>query len=373
MKKMKKISIKPILAKESLVKKYIKIIDKNRYYSNFGPLYFKVKKKLKEILKIPQKELVLTSSCDASIYACCLLLRQTTKKKIIVVPSFSFSSNPQSIIRAGFIPFFVDIDEKNFFLQEEKINLVFKKHKKDIAAIMYVSPIGKPLNINYLNSIKKKYKTEIIYDAADTFINLGKDLNKTNFLITGSFHPTKNLPANESGFIICNKQNEEELKKIINFGQEEIKNLRYIKTIGFNGKFSEYDAAILLANISKIKNLKKKLKINNSYFSNLNSENTNSKTIEGFGKNWFSTKLCIFCKNKSFKKIHFEMLKFNIQIFSPWGLIPMHKQKQFKFYKKTSMTNTDKIVKNFFAIPLNYDIKLKEIKRIKEALKKICY
>ena len=74
--------------------------------------------------------------------------------------------------------------------------------------------MGMPISINKLKKIKK-YKCELIYDAADTFNNLSKNLDKINFFTTLSFHPTKNLGSNESGLIICKKKYERKIKDII--------------------------------------------------------------------------------------------------------------------------------------------------------------
>ena len=45
---MHKIKIKPYLAKSNILHKYTKLIDKNRYYSNFGPLYTQSKRKIEK-------------------------------------------------------------------------------------------------------------------------------------------------------------------------------------------------------------------------------------------------------------------------------------------------------------------------------------
>ena len=46
---MQKIQIQPKLTRYKTLIKYLKLIDKNKYYSNFGPLYHHSKKELKKI------------------------------------------------------------------------------------------------------------------------------------------------------------------------------------------------------------------------------------------------------------------------------------------------------------------------------------
>ncbi len=52
----------PLLAKTSKLVYYLRKIDKNRYYSNFGPLYYKCKFKLEKYLNIKKNNIILTSA-----------------------------------------------------------------------------------------------------------------------------------------------------------------------------------------------------------------------------------------------------------------------------------------------------------------------
>ena len=48
------------LAETKSLVKYLKKIDKNQYYSNFGPLYYDVKKKILNYLSLKKKKIILT-------------------------------------------------------------------------------------------------------------------------------------------------------------------------------------------------------------------------------------------------------------------------------------------------------------------------
>ena len=227
------IKFSPKLEKYQNLKFWLNKIDKNRYYSNFGPLYKEAVIEIKRDLNLKKKEVVFTSSGDAALYATLLRLRQTTKKRYIILPSFCFSSDPQSVIRSNFEPYFIDIDKDSISININNLEKILKKEKDKIAAVLFVSPFGKPLNIIELNKLKRKYKVEIIYDAADTYINLKKKLDQANFLITLSFHPTKNFPANESGCIICNKKEKKIFESSVNFGHGPPGPNRKINHVGF--------------------------------------------------------------------------------------------------------------------------------------------
>jgi dTDP-4-amino-4,6-dideoxygalactose transaminase len=63
------------------------------------------------------------------------------------VPSFSFYSNPQTIIEGGFKPLFADINLKDFTINKEELEYLIKKYIGKIAAIMFVSPFNFPIEI----------------------------------------------------------------------------------------------------------------------------------------------------------------------------------------------------------------------------------
>ena len=369
---MQNISIKPKLAISKNLIKYLKKIDKNRYYSNFGPLYNLTKKKITGDLGLKKNDIVLTSSGHSSVLSCCNYLKSISpKKKIIITTSFNFFSIPQAIIQSGFKPYFVDINLDDFAIDFLNLEKVLEKIKSTVAGIIIPSPFGYPLDIQKLNSIQKKFNIQVIYDAADTFINFDKKIDSSKIMICCSFHPTKTLPSNESGLIISSNKKVEILKNIISFGFTG-KN-REATVLGFNGKFSEYDAAIFLANYEKKEFIKRKL-FNDLNFINKNIKKLNKKNLflqKNLGISWISTKICFYSKNKSILMLSKMFKKFGIEIYSAWNRKPMHLHKLFKKYKKSKMTNTLKIYKHFFTIPLNIDAKKRDLQNIIRAIDKI--
>ena len=237
---------------------------------------------------------------------------------------------------------------------------------------MYVSPFGFPIDIKNLNNIQKKNKLFLIYDAADTFINLPKKLDYSKIFITCSFHPTKSLPANESGLIISPKKYLKHFENILNFGFEKKNRNLYLN--GFNGKFSEYDAAIFLTNFKRIELIKKTLKKKNLHISKKLADINNLYFNKEMGKKWITSKKFMLSKKKYFMRLEKEFLHEGIRIFKPWAKRPMHEERIFKNFKKSNLKNTNIINRKGFAVPFYIDQNLKEIdnmiKRINKIFKK---
>jgi dTDP-4-amino-4,6-dideoxygalactose transaminase len=359
------LTFKPLLPKYYEFIHCLKNIDKKRLYSNYGPLYFKTKKIIESYLKLKNNSVVLTSSGDASLYACLKYLKYKNKKKYILAPSFSFPSDIHSIINAGFEPIFIDINLENWTVLETEIIKQIRKNN-NIAGILIISPFGYPVNIQNLNNLRSKTKTEIIYDAADTFLNL-KNINNVNFFITSSFHPTKNVPGNESGVIICKKSLKETFESILNFGQDKKKN---VKIFGFNGKMSEYDCAILLATLKKLSLIKNKIKLLN-HFIIKNVSNHSIIFQKDIGKSWYSNKVNFYSKTLNKNKIKKIFLKNKILLYEPWTGKPMHLHKFFRNYKKENLKNTLFLSKKILSLPINYDLTNKNLKKICRTLNTI--
>ena len=79
---MKVIYQRPLLASYKKFKKNLIIVDKNRYYSNYGPLYFKLKKKIEKKLKLKKFSISLASSGHSALQACCNLIAHNNKKNL---------------------------------------------------------------------------------------------------------------------------------------------------------------------------------------------------------------------------------------------------------------------------------------------------
>jgi dTDP-4-amino-4,6-dideoxygalactose transaminase len=353
------IKTKPILPKYYEYTNSLKNIDKKRIYSNYGPLYFKTKKIIESYLKLKNNSVILTSSGDASLYACLKYLKYKNKnKKYILAPSFSFPSDIHSIINAGFDPIFIDINLEDWTILETEIIKQIRRNN-NIAGILIISPFGYPVNIQNLNNLRSKTKTEIIYDAADTFLNL-KNINNVNFFITSSFHPTKNVPGNESGMIICKESLRGIFESILNFGQDKKKN---VKIFGFNGKISEYDCAILLATLKKLTLIKNKIQLLN-HFIIKNVSNHSIIFQKNIGKKWYSNKVNFYSKTLNKNKIKKIFLKNKILLYEPWTGKPMHLHKFFRNYKKKNLKNTLFLSKRILSLPINYDLTNKHLKKI---------
>ena len=73
----------PLLVPTKNLIKFLRQIDNNRYYSNFGPLYYKCKKLIEKKFNLKKNKVILTNSDHTSILACLYFIKNLTKKNML--------------------------------------------------------------------------------------------------------------------------------------------------------------------------------------------------------------------------------------------------------------------------------------------------
>ncbi len=223
---------------------YLKKIYKNGWITNNGPFEKELTKKLKLYFKIKNIEIVSNGTIAIQIAIKSLGL----KGQIITTP-YSYVATTNAILWEGLQPVFVDIEEKTFCIDADKIE---KAITDKTVAILATHIYGYPCNIEKIKSISKKYNLKVIYDAAHAFgVKIGeKHLVDFGDISTLSFHATKLFHTVEGGAIVCKDREISQkvflLKTFGHIGED-----KYIE-VGINAKNSELHDAMGLCILSEI-------------------------------------------------------------------------------------------------------------------------
>jgi len=239
---------------------YLKEIDNNRWYSNFGPLYEKLKQRIAtECLQgIDASRLTLVSSGTSAIELALRSLDLPSGSKVLTT-SFTFPATIQAIINANLKPVICDIDEHNWFLTPEIAERNLLLH--NIAAIVPVAAFGMPVCSESWAQFNQSTGLPVVVDAAAALLNQSIH---DNLVYAFSLHATKPLGAGEGGLVACpTKEQALRIQKLSNFGFEPG---RTIIQTGTNAKISEYHCAVGLTQLDRIIEIKnKRLNILNQY------------------------------------------------------------------------------------------------------------
>jgi dTDP-4-amino-4,6-dideoxygalactose transaminase len=227
--------------------KYLKKIWASGQVTNSGPLVSELESKLKEYLGV--KYVLLVNNGTIALQIALKALNIT--KEVITTP-FSYVATTSSIVWENCIPLFVDIDERYFCIDTDKIEEAITPQTQ---AIMATHVYGNPCDVEKIHKIAKKHKLKVIYDAAHAFgvDYLGESLVSYGDISTLSFHATKLFHTVEGGALVTNNMElAEKIWYLRNFGHDGQEGFW---GLGINGKLSEFHAAMGLCVLPEIQSI----------------------------------------------------------------------------------------------------------------------
>jgi dTDP-4-amino-4,6-dideoxygalactose transaminase len=278
------------------------ILGSNRLSS--GKYVREFEKRFAEL--IGAKEAVAVSSgTDADALALALLYdRGARRGDEIITPALSFVATGNSVLQAGFIPVFVDIDRRTLNIDPAQIE---EKISDKTRAIMAVDLMGKPADMDRIRGIADKYNLYVIEDAAEAYGATYKGRNAGTLGDIGAFslYIAHIITTVEGGIIVTdNAEFAEILRSLRSHGRAckcescvlnltssycskrfqygENEDIRFVfERIGFSAKMNELEAAIGIGNLDIYEDILKKRRANLYYLmENFNKFSPYLVTIE---------------------------------------------------------------------------------------------
>ena len=189
----------------------------------------------------------VSSGTDADALACAVLYDFGAKRgDEIIVPALSFIGTGNAVLQAGFKPVFVDVKRETLNIDPLKIKAAITPRTR---AIMPVHLMGKPAEMDAINTIAKKYKLFVIEDAAEAHGAEYKDklVGTLGRMACFSLYAAHIITTIEGGIVITDdKKMAEVLRSLRNHG---IDGKFTFARIGFSSKMNELEAAVGLGNI----------------------------------------------------------------------------------------------------------------------------
>lgn len=172
----------------------------------------------------------------------------------VLVPANTFIATSEAVTAIGANVEFVDIEEKYFTIDPNKIEDKLSADDNKVAAIIVVHLYGQMANMPLISEIAHKYGVKIIEDSSQAH---GSKLNsympgKWGDLATYSFYPGKNLGAfGDAGAVTTNNEEYYKyMKMIVNHGRWKEKYTHSVE--GFNKRIDTIQAAILRIKLKKL-------------------------------------------------------------------------------------------------------------------------
>jgi len=182
----------------------------------------------------------------------------------MITPSMTFASTLNMITLLGAKPVFVDIHYDTLNINADLIEEKITERTKGIIPVHFA---GVPVDMDKILGIAKKYDLFIIEDAAHSLgaYYKGVHVGGWGHMAIFSFHPIKNITTGEGGMITHSDAHLESRLRLLRFhGIERDAWKRYgkggnpeydIKTPGFKYNLTDIQAALGLAQLSRLEEL----------------------------------------------------------------------------------------------------------------------
>ena len=216
-------------------------------------------------------EVFLTPSCTHAMEMGTMLADIDPGDEVIL-PSYTFSSTANAVVRQGGRPVFCEIETKTMNIDVKQLPRLITKRTKMIIPIDYA---GIPCDIDRIMPIARKHNLVVMVDAAQSMHSFYKDKPAALLpdMAAFSFHETKNTSCGEGGALVVNKK---EWITRANFLQEKgtdrklvldgVKSKYHWVDVGSSFLLSDILSALLLAQLQLVEKIvKKSAKITKAY------------------------------------------------------------------------------------------------------------
>jgi dTDP-4-amino-4,6-dideoxygalactose transaminase len=168
----------------------------------------------------------------------------------IITSPYTDMGTIASILTSRALPVMADLDTESFQLDPREVE---RRITENTRAIMPIHIMGQPCNMEEIMKIAKKHNLKVIEDACQSHLGVyqGKVLGTIGDVGCFSFQSSKTIACGEGGAIIGN--NEELMDKCYTVQNHGTTRKGRSVTIGSKYRMNEFEGAILLAQLSGVK------------------------------------------------------------------------------------------------------------------------
>jgi perosamine synthetase len=189
-------------------------------------------------------------------------------KDEVIVPSLTFAATANSVIHAGAVPVFADVEPDCWGISPESVKRLISKKTK---AIIPVHLYGFPAEMDELRQIAKKNSLLIIEDAAEAHGTLYKNKRAGSIGDLGcfSFYGNKIITTGEGGIVLTNNKIFYKKMLILKDHGMSTKRKYWHDLVGYNYRMTNMQASIGVGQLEHIDQIIQKKKQIHSWYIDL--------------------------------------------------------------------------------------------------------
>ncbi|MEX0811242.1 MAG: DegT/DnrJ/EryC1/StrS family aminotransferase [Chitinophagales bacterium] len=340
-------------------------ILENGSYIN-GPAVKEFQKSLSEYLKA--KHVVPCANGTDALQMALMALDLKPGDEVITTP-FTFVATAEVIVLLGLKPVFVDVDERTFNIDPNKIEAAITDKTK---VIIPVHLFGQAADMHAILELAEKHQLFVVEDNAQAIgskvlvNNQWKYTGTAGDIGTLSFYPSKNLSCfGDGGALTSNKSDlGKKLNIIANHGSE----VKYYHTsIGVNSRLDSIQAAVLN---EKLKHLPEYTKARQDLAEKYDNAFADMEEVQIPYRTSYSTHVfhqyTLKVKDRDALQAFLKEKGIPSMVYYP---VPLHQQDAYKSADWGKLPVSEKLAKEVLSLPMHTEMQEDQIEFIIQNIK----
>jgi len=324
---------------------------------------------------------VATNSCTAALFLSLKVLGIKEDDEIITTP-FTFAATANVIVHCGAKPVFVDIDEKTYNIDADKLAESITDKTKAIIVVHYG---GQPADMKKTMKIAREHNLKLIEDAAHAAgaeYEKDRKVGSLGNLTCFSFYPTKPITTGEGGMITLNDDEPGEKLRVLRLhGMSRDAWKRYLQKdnwyyeiteAGYKFNPPDIASAIGIAQLKKLDWMNERRKeVAEYYDEHLQGLDVVLPHIEPYVKSsyhLYPIRLINYDRNEFIKKMGEGGVATSVH-FIPLHLMPFY-QREYG-YKKGDFPVAEKVFESIVSLPIYPQLTERQLEYILKNIKEM--
>ena len=231
---------------------------------------------------------------------------------------------------------------------------------------MVVSAFGSPVDVAAWDQFSTQTRIPVLIDGAASFDSVASSAinrpGRTPIMV--SLHATKVFGVGEGGFVICSDRDFiTRFTRICNFG---VLMTPEGQILGYNGKESEYHAAVGLSNLDGWPERRARMADLTERYRIRLGNRADISLVPGYGEGWISCYCNIRVKQEAAGVI--EHLRLRGVETRRWWQLGVHHQRAYRDFTRDPLPHTEELAPAVFGLPFFHDITDSQIDLVVDAL-----
>jgi len=355
----------PALPSADQLLPYLRRIDANRTYTNYGPLTREFTDRLAARFspRSGQPGVTLTSSGTTAIELA-LRIRARPGLRHCVMPSYTFIASAHAVANAGLVPFLVDVDEHSLALTPAIVIEAMRHMPAPPAAVLVISPFGAPPDLAIWEAFERQTGVPVVFDAAAAAASISEVGHQPQCV---SLHATKVLGIGEGGAILCSDPDlVGRATAMTGFGFMGTERVSVVR--GGNYRISEYAAAIGLAVLADLDRTIERLERLTSFYAD-RLQNLDLRLQEGVGTEWVTMTLNVVLPSRHSADAVKAKLDANRIGWRHWWGLGCHTHPAFADLPAGDLSITNELAPRVIGLPFHERVTADDVGRVCECLR----